>query len=295
MTFYLAFVIGHIRYIENFQQYEEGDEPNTPTGNQMYNNLQQDIDYVLGPPSTGSSSNAGGELNRKKVVINYADHVKQQLASGGISDHMDHDVAASDEAAEEEDQEDRSNISIGYNHAPTSPMRQLSQNNIDAPMTLPEWPASSKAETNMAARPSLLFREELEANDDTTGMAFDHQVPNDYLQGGNQAENQANLLAAPGTKRKFGKEDDQDSLVSGHSMSTLQKKANLELVWQKANSINGIRKMNQLFKEERRAVTALDANGIITREYWQVCETFIQMIEVKQSENLRMLTQNSDF
>ena len=53
--------------------------------------------------------------------------------------------------------------------------------------------------------------------------------------------------------------------------------------------------MNQLFKEERRAVAALDANGIITREYWQVCETFIQMIEVKQSENLRMLTQNSDF
>ena len=53
--------------------------------------------------------------------------------------------------------------------------------------------------------------------------------------------------------------------------------------------------MNQLFKEERRAVTALDNNGCITREYWQVCETFIQMIEVKQSENLRMLTQNSDF
>ena len=30
---------------------------------------------------------------------------------------------------------------------------------------------------------------------------------------------------------KFGKEDDQDSWVSGHSMSRLQKKANLELVW----------------------------------------------------------------
>ena len=84
-------------------------------------------------------------------------------------------------------------------------------------------------------------------------------------------------------------------MVSGHSMSRLQKKANLELVWQKANSINGIRKMSQMFKEERRAVTALNANGSITREYWQVCETFIQMIELKQSENLRMLTQNSDF
>ena len=43
---------------------------------------------------------------------------------------------------------------------------------------------------------------------------------------------------------KFGKEDDADSLVSGHSASRLQKKANLEVVWQKANSINGIRKMN---------------------------------------------------
>ena len=47
-----------------------------------------------------------------------------------------------------------------------------------------------------------------------------------------------------GTDGKFGKEDDADSLVSGHSASRLQKKANLEVVWQKANSINGIRKMN---------------------------------------------------
>ena len=63
---------------------------------------------------------------------------------------------------------------------------------------------------------------------------------------------------------KFGKEDDADSLVSGHSASRLQKKANLELVWQKANSINGIRKMNMLFKEERRAVQSLTAHEIIT-------------------------------
>ena len=39
--------------------------------------------------------------------------------------------------------------------------------------------------------------------------------------------------------KEDGKEDDNDSMVSGHSMSRLQKKANLELVWQKANSING--------------------------------------------------------
>ena len=68
----------------------------------------------------------------------------------------------------------------------------------------------------------------------------------------------------------------------------------MELIWQKANSINGIRKMNMLFKQERRSVTALDENEQITDEYWQVCETFIEMIEVKQNENLRMLTQDSD-
>ena len=53
--------------------------------------------------------------------------------------------------------------------------------------------------------------------------------------------------------------------------------------------------MTQQFKEERRAITALDANGVITRDYWDCCETFIQTLELKQSENLRMLTANSDF
>ena len=53
--------------------------------------------------------------------------------------------------------------------------------------------------------------------------------------------------------------------------------------------------MSMLFKEERRDVKALDVNEEITQDYWQVCETFLQMIELKQSENLKMLTQNSDF
>lgn len=122
-----------------------------------------------------------------------------------------------------------------------------------------------------------MFKEELEHNDDA--MAFEP-------------------TASPKNKTfiaKFGKEDDVDSLVSGHSASRLEKKANLELVWQKANSINGIRKMSMLFKEERRDVKALDVNEEITQDYWQVCETFLQMIELKQSENLKMLTQNSDF
>ena len=45
-----------------------------------------------------------------------------------------------------------------------------------------------------------------------------------------------------------------------------------------------------MFKEERRGVTALDDEGKITRDYMQVCETFLQMIELKQAENLKALT-----
>ena len=111
-------------------------------------------------------------------------------------------------------------------------------------------------------------------------MAFESQVGATTASG-----------AAAGEKVRFGKEDDEhDSMVSVHSATRLQKKANLEIVWQKANSINGIRKMNMLFKEERRQVKALYANDVITPEYLQVCDTFLQMISLKQSENLRMLT-----
>ena len=39
---------------------------------------------------------------------------------------------------------------------------------------------------------------------------------------------------------------------------------------------------------------ARDAGEQITTGYWHVCESFIQMIEVKQNENLRMLTSNSE-
>ena len=102
----------------------------------------------------------------------------------------------------------------------------------------------------------------------------------------NEGQNPVDSSGRP----KFGKEDDQDSLVSGHSSSRLEKLANLELVWQKANSINGIRKMNMLFKDERRQIQALDETGQITKEYWAVCEQFVQIIEKKQIENLKILT-----
>ena len=79
--------------------------------------------------------------------------------------------------------------------------------------------------------------------EDITTMTFDQ----------NKAANvgDENPIDSSG-RPKFGKEDDEDSFVSGHSASRLEKLANLELVWQKANSINGIRKMNMLFKDERR-------------------------------------------
>ena len=57
------------------------------------------------------------------------------------------------------------------------------------------------------------------------------------------------------------KENLDDSLASIVQDSRLVVKENLELVWQKANSISGIRKLNIQFKEERRLVKALDEYG----------------------------------
>ena len=55
------------------------------------------------------------------------------------------------------------------------------------------------------------------------------------------------------------------------------------MIWQKVNSINGIRKMNMMFKEERRTINAaLDIDKRINSDYWQVCETFLQLLELKQ-------------
>ena len=53
--------------------------------------------------------------------------------------------------------------------------------------------------------------------------------------------------------------------------------------------------MNMMFKLERRRVDpALDSNDKITDEYWYICESFLQMMEVKQSANLRILTANTE-
>ena len=79
------------------------------------------------------------------------------------------------------------------------------------------------------------FQEELLADGD---MAFDNAgVPRKQLEP---------------TVNKSAKENLDDSLLSGFQDNKLVLKENLELVWQKANSIGGIRKMNIQFKEERR-------------------------------------------
>ena len=51
--------------------------------------------------------------------------------------------------------------------------------------------------------------------------------------------------------------------------------------------------MNIQFKEERRQIESLNAYGQISTEYWQICEMFLQLIEIKQSENLRKLAQTN--
>ena len=67
------------------------------------------------------------------------------------------------------------------------------------------------------------------------------------------------------------------------------------MIWQKVNSINGIRKMNMMFKEERRMVNAaLDIDKRINSDYWQVCETFLQLLELKQIENIKILTKHEN-
>ena len=48
------------------------------------------------------------------------------------------------------------------------------------------------------------------------------------------------------------------------------------------------------FKEERRQFEPLDAEGLITSDYWQVCEQFLQMLDIKQSENLKLLLKDAE-
>jgi len=48
----------------------------------------------------------------------------------------------------------------------------------------------------------------------------------------------------------------------------------LEQLLQKANSINGIRKLNMQFKVQRRAIKALELDDLISQKYWVLCVDF---------------------
>ena len=118
------------RFIESYQDYDA--EVSTPRGGGTYHTPG-------GPLSSGSSSTQpsakGNEHPKQKVVINYADHVKD-------SGRMSGDGALPDDLDDEAMQRTASNLSVGYNHyEPTSPMRHRSSNNIE-PGHMPEWPIS---------------------------------------------------------------------------------------------------------------------------------------------------------
>ena len=110
--------------------------------------------------STGSSStNMGVGEPKKKVVINYADHVKDQLA-------MDVQVHSTNVVVSDGDRS-QSNISIGFNHAPESD-RHFSSTNAESGK-FADWPIV----TPSGLQETALFKEELEATDEITPMAFE--------------------------------------------------------------------------------------------------------------------------
>ena len=80
--------------------------------------------------STGSSST--GEP-KKKVIINYAEHVRQSTTDGGVDQAQ--------EAGVSERSHSQSNFSGGYNHAPDSD-RHYSSTNIEAGKDT-EWPLTA--------------------------------------------------------------------------------------------------------------------------------------------------------
>jgi len=200
-------------------------------------------------------------------VLNYADIANQRRLT----------IPSTNAEGVEEDSfgdmsmRSRSNIS-GLNHESDSPRnaRDTSALGID-PKTPGAWPPSARRPGGVA-----LFNEELE-QDGSDMMVFEQRG--------------LNQNGTPSNSQKH-----EDSRASPSNLpAKLEKKANLELVWQKANSINGIRKLYMSFKEERRLVSdAIDENDEISREYWQVCDQFLQMLELKQAENLSMLLKEAD-
>ena len=67
----------------------------------------------------------------------------------------------------------------------------------------------------------------------------------------------------------------------------------MEMQVQKANSISGIRKLNLQFKIERREMDVCEKNdrgedtNIITEDFFNMCLSFLQILETKVIENLK--------
>ena len=220
----------------------------------MTNEIEDDAPMTTGygTPPTSTSTKAVSQARKEKKVIDFAEIANQRKISGEYHPDTDDDMERS-----------RSNIS-GMNHDSDSARHASGSSMHLDTKKLAEWPVSARQDKKPA-----LFKEELE-QDGGEEMVFE---------GGNA-----------GSAEKGPKPLDQDSQVStAYSPSQIMKKAALEQIWQKANSINGIRKLNMNFKDERRQVEPLDADGYITADYWQVCEQFLQMLDIKQSENLKQL------
>ena len=103
-----------ISYALEGDMYSEDPEPGTPTNGKLVRAEVTKIKFNRDRTSEGTASTqlSNQSKGQTKVVINYADLVKEQRKLEGENGA---DVAISDR--------NNSNLSIGYNHAPTSPMR----------------------------------------------------------------------------------------------------------------------------------------------------------------------------
>lgn len=90
-----------------------------------------------------------------------------------------------------------------------------------------------------------------------------------------------------------------DSVVT-QGFASKPRLAHLELLLQKANSISGIRKMNMQFKLERRQMqpfkpSTYEGDFAISEEYWNLCSTFLEMMELKRQRNVQVLSKTTNF
>lgn len=86
-----------------------------------------------------------------------------------------------------------------------------------------------------------------------------------------------------------GRTDSISNLWTNPDVSKQARIAHFEMLLQKANSINGIRRLNMKFKTERRQVKIFDSEQQITDSYWQLCDEYLQLMEHTRRKNLETL------